>query len=128
MFVNCTNHPSNAWSSSQREAAAPYGEIVDFPFPEIDPMLSEAELDALAHRIAGKILELKPDAVLCQGEMGMTYLLVPRLLAAGIPVYHACSRRRAQEKQCSDGSTTKNQVFTFERFRRYGAPAEAINE
>lgn len=37
VFINCSNHPSERWSREQKQAAEGYGEIVDLPFPEVDP-------------------------------------------------------------------------------------------
>ena len=37
MFINYTNHPSDAWGEKQREEASKYGEILDIHFPDISP-------------------------------------------------------------------------------------------
>ena len=44
MFINHTNHPSQYWSDEQLTAAHQYGEVVDIPFPLIDPTLSSNEI------------------------------------------------------------------------------------
>ena len=66
---------------------------------------------------------MKPDAVLCQGEFTFVYRVVLRLEGAGIPVFAACSFRKSQETTSPDGSTLKQSVFVFTRFRRYGSPS-----
>ncbi len=36
-FLNISNHPSQKWGVKQREEAKKLGDIVDIPFPQIDP-------------------------------------------------------------------------------------------
>ena len=123
MFINFTNHPSAQWSAEQKAAAQAYGEVIDLAFPAIDPAADEAALDSLASAYATRILHMNPDAVLCQGEFTFVYLVVLRLERAGIPVFSACSFRKSQETISPDGSTLKQSVFVFTRFRRYGSPS-----
>ena len=73
IFINHTNHPSGRWGQEQIVAAKVYGEIVDFPFPLIDPSASEEEVIKLVQSNLEKILEAKPAAVLCQGEFNYTF-------------------------------------------------------
>lgn len=37
MLINCSNHPSRLWGDPQKEAAKVYGEIMDIPFPQVNP-------------------------------------------------------------------------------------------
>lgn len=67
MFINHTNHPSQYWSDEQLAAAHQYGEVVDIPFPLIDPALPSGEIGQLVQEYAGRIISLNPQAVLCQG-------------------------------------------------------------
>ena len=97
--------------------------MIDLAFPAIDPAADEAALDSLASAYAARILHMKPDAVLCQGEFTFVYRVVLRLEGAGIPVFSACSFRKSQETISPDGSTLKQSVFVFTRFRRYGSPS-----
>ncbi len=39
-FINLTNHPSTKWGADQLAAAKKYGNIVDIPFPAVDPEAS----------------------------------------------------------------------------------------
>ena len=128
MFVNCSNHPSTNWSEAQFDAAGKIikseniktaFEIVDYPFPNVDPEMDEDELDVLAERTAEEIIALSPDAVMCQGEYTLTYRLVNLLKKNEIIVVSACSERRVVEKSREDGSTVKEALFSFVRFRRY---------
>ena len=32
MFINFSNHPSEAWGKAQLNAAMEYGEVIDIPF------------------------------------------------------------------------------------------------
>ena len=123
MFINFSNHPYAQWSAEQTAAAQRYGTVVDLAFPAIDPAADEAALDSLAAVYADHILHLNPDAVLCQGEFTFVYRVVLRLEGAGTPVFAACSFRKSQETTSPDGSTLKQSVFVFTRFRRYGSPS-----
>ena len=46
------NHPRANWSQEQISAAYEYGEILDIPFPEVDPHGDERYLDNLASQYA----------------------------------------------------------------------------
>ena len=96
MLINFTNHPSAQWSAEQKAAAQAYGEVIDLAFPAIDPAADAPALDSLASAYAARILHMKPDAVLCQGEFTFVYRVVLRLEGAGIPVFAACSFRKSQ--------------------------------
>ena len=119
MFINLSNHPSDAWELCQKEAASVYGEIVNYPFPSIDPTESEEEVIKKAVSIAEKIIGLHPDAVMCQGEYALTYAIVSRLKEAGILTLCACSERKIEEITDADGRMTKESIFSFVQFRAY---------
>ena len=123
MFINFSNHPSNKWKAEQRTAAQQYSdEIYDIPFPDVSASATERDIAALAEKCVHEICEQRPSAVLCQGEMTLTYLIVKHLIELGIPVLAACSERRTVESQDSDGNTQQFSIFTFKQFRRYGMP------
>lgn len=123
MLINCTNHPHARWSEEQLHAAhAAYGDIVDDPFPAVDPLWDEEQLARAARRICAEMEAMRPDAVLCQGEMGMTCALVSLLAERGIPALHACSERIAREQTAPDGRTIKVSEFVFRGFRAYVRP------
>ena len=122
MLINCTNHPHANWSAAQTRAALDaYGSVVDYPFPAVDPRLDEAQLTDMAARLCRDLLAPVPEAVLCQGEMGLCFALVSALQQRGVPVLHACSERRVCETQTPEG-TLKKSEFVFAGFRRYPAP------
>jgi len=79
IFINFSNHPSANWSKEQINEALKYGEIIDIPFPEVDPKLDTEEISQLACEYTKKILEYKPVAVLCQGEMTLSFKVVEKL-------------------------------------------------
>lgn len=119
IFINHTNHPSSAWSAAERTAAAAYGDIVDLPFPLIDPEEDGAAVAARAAAAVQDILARQPAAVLCQGESTYVYAVVRGLRAHGIPVLAATSDRVLSVTRCPDGSTEKRSRFEFIRFRAY---------
>ena len=41
MFINFSNHPSEAWGKTQLNAAMEYGEVIDIPFPAVNPYSNE---------------------------------------------------------------------------------------
>ena len=95
-------------------AAKWYGEIVDMKFPSVDPLADESYIAETAEYYLEKILELEPNAVLCQGEFCLVYRMVNRLKENGVTVLSACSRRVAGNQ---DGK--KEESFQFSRFRYY---------
>lgn len=115
IFVNFTSYPSDKWNDRQRWAAECYGKIVDIPFPHVDPFMDEYYVDCLTEYYLRKILELKPSAVLCQGEFCLMYQLVYCLKERNIVVLAACGNRPAEEW---DG-TKEMSSFRFSRFRKY---------
>lgn len=119
MFINCSNHKSPDWTPEQKRAAEVWGEIVDFPFPAVDANADEQEIVALADRISEEIVNMKPAAVMCQGEFTLTYALIKNLSKQRIPVVAACSERRTIETKLENGETEKVSRFEFVRFRRY---------
>lgn len=119
MLINFTNHPSADWSEEQRTAAARYGVVKDLPFPAVPAEWDEAQVVALAFEWADRLAALKPQAVLCQGEFTLTAAVVSLLSLRGIPALAACSRRCVQEKRQENGTTVKQAVFRFVRFRQY---------
>lgn len=113
-FVNFTNHPSAGWEEHQIQEALKYGEILDLPFPTVDPQGDEDDIRRLSEECAGQILTLCPGAVLCQGEFNVVYQVVNRLLEQGVTVLAACSARMVEE---TDGK--KVVTYQFCRFRKY---------
>ena len=118
-LANCTNHPKSAWGEAQLAAAGAYGEVVDIPFPSVDPALEPEGVRELVRDYAERILASGCKAALVAGEFTLTFMLVDKLLREGMQVLCTCSRRRVVEETAPDGSVHKSSVFVFERFRPY---------
>lgn len=118
-FINHTNHPSKMWSPGQTAEAKQYGDIVDMPFPEIDPEADTEAVKAMARKNLEMIRRIDPQAVLCQGESVYSFALVTLLKECGIKTIAACSRREVKESAGEEGTIHKTAVFRFVRFREY---------
>lgn len=117
-LINLSNHPSQYWSKEQVKAAVIYGDILDMPFPAIDPDVSEEDIQKLADEFVNRILELEEQkhlTVHIMGEMTFTYMVVSQLKAMGIECIASTTDRNAEEllngRKISD--------FQFVRFRSY---------
>ena len=119
MMLNCTNHPYSIWSEPQRKAAVRYGEVIDLPFPSVDPLMKPEEPRRCVEIYAEQIPAMHPDVVLAAGEFTFLFMLVDKLLREGIRVVCACSERKTVEVRLPDGSNEKKSVFCFEAFRNY---------
>lgn len=118
-FVNFSNHSSEFWSEKQKKEAEKWGEIIDFPFPNVSAELNEDDIQAMAEECIEKIIKFKPYAVMCQGEFTLAFAVVRGLNKAGITVVSACSGRKADEIILEDGKVQKSSIFDFVRFRKY---------
>jgi len=127
MLINFSNHPSANWSEAQTAAAiSTYHQIVDLPFPQIDPDASIQQIIALAEEYYAQICALinytdvytfdfKSNAVHVMGEMNFTYNMVRLLQRTDITCLASTTKRTVKEE--SDGKKTS--VFEFVQFRRY---------
>lgn len=120
MFINFTNHNSDLWSAEQRIAAEEYGDITDIAFPSVDPAFGSEMIYKLAEKYTEMICAYKPDAVLVQGEMMLTYAVVSILISKGINVLCATTERAVSTRIGQNGETVKVSEFRFVRFRNYG--------
>lgn len=120
VFINLTNHPSQAWQKKQyEEATSSYGEVVDLPFPVINAASSEEDIRTLAEDYLKKIEEINPDAVMLAGEYTFTFMMVNELLKRGIIVFASATERVAKETLMEDGTLRKNVCYDFVKFRKY---------
>lgn len=120
MLLNLTNHPQCLWNEEQLIAARVlWTHVVDFPFPNVNPEWDEQKLTEATQETFCAAMALHPDAVLCQGEMSMTFLLIALFERQHIPCYTACSQRQSSEQVNADGTVEKRSIFRFVRFRRY---------
>ena len=121
IFVNLSNHPSQKWCQEQKMAVdkiVPDAQIVDYPFPSVESSLDEAQSIKLSEQLVTEIAALKPSAVMCQGEFGLTFSLVTMLKRMGIKTVYGCSERKTTERQTENG-TEKAVTFSFVKFREY---------
>lgn len=119
IFINLSNHPSNVWSIAQKQKAEEYGEIIDVAFPSVPADISEQEVFEMGNHLVDEIMTYNPKAVMCQGEFTLTFDVVSKLQKKGVTCLSACSERQVVEKVLPDGSTKKEVVFSFVRFRQY---------
>lgn len=120
IFINFSNHPSKNWGEKQIGKALEYGEIVDIPFPAVDPSADLSEIERLAEQCVEKIMGYAPDAVMCQGEFSLSYSVISKLQSKGIYCLAACTDRDTVEELQSDGTMCKTSKFDFIQFREYG--------
>lgn len=139
--VNVSNHPSAKWGEDQKQALCEAGamsdgeewfcpapEILDIPFPAVNPEWNKKQVQAEAERVAALVDEaVSPDlydsngnlvgtsAIHVMGESGLVYALVSLLIQRGFLVLHSTTERVAVERP--DG--TKESIFKFKRFRQY---------
>lgn len=127
MFINFSNHPCAQWSKKQIKEAEKYGKITDIEFPKITPETSEKQIEELSAEYAQKIINMKPAAVMCQGEYSLTFSVVLKLLYANILVVCACTEKC--DICTHDGTGTKTEsLFSFVKFRKYSAEGIGANE
>ena len=119
MFINLSNHASDKWSEIQIKKAMEYGEIIDIPFPKVDPYRDSEYIDELVETYYEKIREFDTPVVMLQGEYLFTYRLVNKLKAAGIKVLAGCSERRTIEYVDDNGFTARKSEFEFVDFKEY---------
>jgi hypothetical protein len=120
MFINFTNHSSAKWTARQRNAAEKFGEIFDAPFPNVDPNGDEEYVEKLAEEYAAKIISRRPAAVLCQGEMTLSFAVTKILTEKfNVTMLAACSERVVTEEIGPNGETVRKIEFGFVQFRKY---------
>ncbi len=119
MLINLSNHPVSKWSNEQLSAAqTQFGEVVDLPFPIVDPRADENQVGALVDEYLQKVIYLSKNqkvAVHLMGEMNFSFALVARLQNAGFICVASTTQRIVNE--LPDGG--KEVKFQFVRFRKY---------
>ena len=128
IFLNVSNHPSAIWSARQRENAETYGQILDIPFPGVNPHADENEIRDMAEQLFADIIgvymesvgETDKDEILRNGgEFTLTFALIERLKEIHATVVAACSQRVVHEEQMERGKSRKVVEFEFVCFRKY---------
>ena len=117
MFINLTNHPSERWSEEQLNAARQYGEVVDVPFPIIEPTFTKDDIMLLVKECTETISKLMEGntVVHVMGEMTFTHNLVNALKKAGITCLASTTERNTI--MTPDGKKISD--FKFVQFREY---------
>lgn len=121
MLINLSNHPSANWPEEQKlKALELYQEIVDIPFPEVDPNGEEEYIENLAGEYLNKILEIKNRTsetvvVHLMGELTFSFALLVKLKANGV----RCVASTTQRVVMDEGNGRVTKLFRFVRFREY---------
>lgn len=119
MLINLSNHSSEKWKKEQLEAAAEFGEIVDWEFPYINPQGDEDYIKDLANKYAADIwaetLVVKNVTVHIMGEMTFTFAVVSALHSMGVACIASTTERIVTELDLN----RKEVQFVFSRFRKY---------
>ncbi len=108
MLLNISNHPYESWGVDQLEAATvAFGNVVDYPFPVINPEWGLIDVTECAINVYKDIVENYPRDinVLIMGEFVFCFQLIIRLHEVDIPCFVATSDRISK--------------FKFVRFRPY---------
>lgn len=118
MLINLSNHPSSKWGDAQQSAGLSFGELVDLPFPDVNPLASGEDISSLADELVSEILNIasgKPVTVHVMGEMTLIYAIVRRLKSIGIKCVASATERIIEELP----GGVKKSVFVFRGFREY---------
>lgn len=119
MLINLSNHPSNKWSTNQMEAAISlFGEVIDLPFPLVDPCGDESYIELLASEYVSKVIALtkgNPYVVHLMGEMTLSFAILKILTNMGVQCVASTSERVVKEV----GEGRKEATFSFVKFRKY---------
>ncbi len=121
MLINISNHPFAQWSKRQQHVAVQqYGEVVDLPFPPIDPLWNAEQILKLAQQYFDQCQQLQatrtsPITVHLMGEFTFCFALTVLLQRAQIPVVASTTHRKVVEN--ADGTITR--TFEFVQFRPY---------
>lgn len=149
IFLNISNHPSTSWGEKQLHAARSWGnlgdeetlEIIDIPFPDVNPNSCINGIESAAKNLIKDICERARDGYwdsyipcLVQGEFTLTFQIVRWMLAQFEPhdtrgnylmfrdirfaPLAATSSRKVVEVN-EGGATRKTAVFEFIQFREY---------
>lgn len=121
MLVNLSNHPTDSWQEEQKQKAIElYAEIVDIPFPEVDPFGDEQYIQELADEYLVKVLEKLPvdsdhNAVHIMGESSFCFALINRLKKRNV----RCIASTTARDVFQESNEMIIKYFKFIRFREY---------
>lgn len=112
MLINLSNHPSSAWTDAQK---AEYKDILDLPFPIVDPAGDGEYIDKLVEEYLQKIEAIQNvEAVHIMGEFNFCYKMINELKKKNIKCVASCTKRDTVEE-----NGVKISKFKFVRFREY---------
>lgn len=117
IFINFSNHPSVGWGKEQMTQAKRYGEVVDLPFPQVDPLMPSEQVQSLADECVKAILDLGDPVIMTvhvMGEMTLVFHVVTSLQKQGVHCVASTTERIATETDF-----TKLSEFRFVTFRDY---------
>ncbi|WP_291528076.1 TIGR02221 family CRISPR-associated protein [Bacteroides sp. UBA939] len=120
LLINLSNHPFSAWSEQQYQAAEVYGKCVDLPFPDINPLCNDQEIEQLSDEYLEKVLVMSNGhegtlTVHLMGELTFCFSLLRKLQSRNIRCIASCTERNVTMTE--DG--VKHTFFHFVRFRDY---------
>lgn len=123
MFINFSNHRIENWGAEQLVEAQKHGEIVDLPFPNVNPEGGENYIASLTDEYVEKIVSYMQDpakdVVHVMGELNLIYSVVTKLKAQGIKCVASTTERQVMEKVSENGEINKESTFRFIKFREY---------
>lgn len=120
MLINLSNHPSAKWPEAQLKAAVNlFGDVIDLPFPNIDPEWDTEHVQALAGEYAGMCSEMftggANNTVHIMGELTFTHHFVLIAKTLGINCIASTTSREVQTNDAGEKVST----FKFVKFRNY---------
>jgi hypothetical protein len=121
MLINLSNHPYENWDIKQKQFARElFNQVIDLPFPEIDPLSNITAINNLAFEFLEKCKKLlkkeedKQNAIHISGEPCFLFQFVTH--AKEINLICVCSTTR---RIVTNIDNIKTSVFQFEQFRSY---------
>ena len=134
MLINLSNHPLSQWSDKQiQEANKLFGEIVDMPFPQINPHCLKDEILNIAKEYLQKIENINTQqkfqkaqtddgvfagsqvTVHVMGELTFCVCIIELLKQKGIRCVASTTERNVIEQEAGK----KTLLFNFVQFRDY---------
>ena len=123
MLVNFSNHRIENWGVEQLATAKSFGEIIDLPFPNVDPTGDRTYIASLADECVERIMSIianpDSDVVHIMGELNLVYNVVNKLKSKGVRCVASTTERKVEEKASSNGEIQKITTFKFCKFREY---------
>lgn len=121
-LINLSNHNSSNWSPEQKVG---WLNIIDIPFPAIDPNADTEEIEKLVEEYLDKvnsiayenIPEEEDTYVMLQGEFTFCYLIFQKLLERGYIIAIPTTERKVVERVTDEGVAIKTSEFKFVRWR-----------